>query len=352
LAAALGTISVLGAVSIGCQPLASSRPSVAEDGVRLEVPAGHYVGIAWLQDGRLVIDEAIPPAPGGTRLGYSFSLVDPTSGSSGLLAVPPLERCWRELYLNPQVLPDGRLSFVRSCLHSPQGEPPDEADLVAMDPVPGSQLQVVMKLGHLDIFKNVSYTVTPDLAEVIYEIGSGPCGGIAVATATNPIGRLHLLIGESPTQFRLDEPSDLLGPCDGAGKAGAPALSPDGTTLAFVASPRSVGVSGLQARLAQPWDIYLADMQSERTRRVVGDLDGATGLAWSPDGKQLAYAGGAAGSGVWLVEPASGTPHLVSAGDYGYLTWAASGDTIAAIRHLSDPEDFGLGEVVLLHVTK
>jgi hypothetical protein len=351
-AAALAAIYVLGAASSGCEPGVSNRPSAPGNDVRLDVPVGHYVGITWLPDGRLVINEAIPDALGGTRLGYSLSLVDLNGGSPGPLAVPPVERCWRELYLNPGVLPDGRLSFVRSCLHSVEGEPPDEADLVAMDPAPGAELKVVMKLGQLDIRKNVSYTVMPDLSEVIYDVGSGACLGIAVATASDTSGRLHLVVGEAPTQFRLDQPADLLGPCDGAVIAGGPALSPDGTTLAFVASPHSVGVSGLQARLAQPLDVYLADLPSERTRRLVGDLDGATGLAWSPDGKQLAYAGGAANTGVWLVDSASGTTHLMSAGDFRYLAWAESGDTIAAIRQVSDPQDFGLGEVMLLRVTK
>ncbi len=340
-------VCVFVAALAGCQSRSPSLAVPTPD--RANIPPGAYIRLAYVSTDQLVVNESLPGEPGGTRLGFALKLLNPADGSQTALDIPEDPLCWRELYLNPQALADGRLAFVRSCLHSVEGEPPDEADLVAIAPQSPERLDELMKLGDLGLRKNVDYTVAPDLRQVIYDIGSGPCDAILVATDGQPEGRLRTEVEAGPAPFRLDEPADVHGPCDDAPKAGGPVLSPDGKLLAFVASPRSVGVAGLQARLVLPWDIYLLDMPNGETRRIAKDLQGATSLIWSPDGKKLAYAGGTDTIGLWLIDASTGASQLVSTGDYTALSWSPGGQVIAAVRHLGFGNDGDeRGDVVLI----
>lgn len=108
-----------------------------------------------------------------------------------------------------------------------------------------------------------------------------------------------------------------------------PAWSPDGTSLAFVRTPD-------EGRPSSASGIFDLDITTGRERKLT-DAYGVT-PAWSPDGQLLAYAGGATGSGINVMEMASGQVREVaddpeSEGDPSWPphdpAWSADGGRIA-----------------------
>jgi Tol biopolymer transport system component len=102
---------------------------------------------------------------------------------------------------------------------------------------------------------------------------------------------------------------------------GAPAFSPDGTLIAFHESDDDGG-------------IFVAGATGESIRRVTG---GGFHPAWSPDGARLAYsteeilnpASRQADSGIWIVELAGGAPQKVEGtGDAAQPAWSPSGERL------------------------
>ncbi len=238
----------------------------------LPLPIADYIGVAWLASDLIVVDELIT-AQGGARVGNRLILIDPASGTTETVELPATINCWRDLYESARRLPDGRLGLIHICLHNVEGNPPDDADVVALDPR-DRDIEPMMPLARLTGLTNVQFAVTKDLSMVVYEIGGGPCVGIAVATAQNSEGRLHATVEGNGRKFTLDTPQDLHSQCDGQGQAGSPTLS-DANTLGFVASPEAVGVTGLQARIAVPRDIYVMGLTDASARRLAEGLDGA-----------------------------------------------------------------------------
>lgn len=109
----------------------------------------------------------------------------------------------------------------------------------------------------------------------------------------------------------------------GYSPARAPALSPDGSRLAF------------QSRKDGNWEIYVLDLLSGQITRLTHDLayDGAP--TWSPDGSQIAFESYRAGDlDIWRMN-ADGTALLNLTADepsYDFApTWSPDGQTIAFV---------------------
>jgi dipeptidyl aminopeptidase/acylaminoacyl peptidase len=131
--------------------------------------------------------------------------------------------------------------------------------------------------------------------------------------------------------FRLD-PAER---CTHLGRADLPAWSPDGQWIAFFASPRSIGVKDF-ARLDVPWNLYLMDPVEQKPRRVLANVKHPRSLAWSPDGRWLAFGGELPwrGKGLWLFAPSTGMLHRVTKEDISWLAWSPDGQQIAGIDDL------------------
>jgi tRNA A-37 threonylcarbamoyl transferase component Bud32 len=106
------------------------------------------------------------------------------------------------------------------------------------------------------------------------------------------------------------------------GRIRYPAISPDGKQLAYAVT--DCGSGGCR------YGIELADVGGAATRRL---LDGATAIysiQWSPDRRNLLFAGSFGGHyGVYLVSVLGGAPRLVAAG--GAAFWAG-GDSLLLVR--------------------
>ena len=116
-----------------------------------------------------------------------------------------------------------------------------------------------------------------------------------------------------------------------------------------------MGVDGF-ARLDQPWNLYLMDPEEQQPRKVLADIKGPGGLAWSPDSQWLAFTGERSwrGEGLWLFHPSTATLHRVAAGEELYaVDWSPDGQRLVVIElHLpSGPLEPSSSEVLLFDVS-
>jgi Tol biopolymer transport system component len=133
-------------------------------------------------------------------------------------------------------------------------------------------------------------------------------------------------------------------------EADRPALSPDGTSIAFVQN-----VKGHPA-------IFVANLDGTRAQQVTG-LPGQPGCAcgsfdpaWSPDGSQLAYTGTseAGNRGIYVLDPATGDVVAITHwhGDSYEVApaWSPNGDTIAFAAGRWDADPAGSGAIYTVRV--
>jgi TolB protein len=142
--------------------------------------------------------------------------------------------------------------------------------------------------------------------------------------------------------------------------AGAPAASPDGRRIAFVADRGggpSIFVAGSDGRGARPvvigandpaWspdgrrlaftangDVWLASAEGDRRRRLTSGAWADVSPAWSPDGRTLVFERRDALDGdVYAVAAAGGEPRALTTGpdDDRDPDWRPQGDVIAFVR--------------------
>jgi Tol biopolymer transport system component len=83
----------------------------------------------------------------------------------------------------------------------------------------------------------------------------------------------------------------------------SPAISPDGTMLAFVRNMPNEG-----------GDIYVADAQGNNVRKVTFDDKTVRGIAWTADSRDLVYSGNRFGGGwrMWRISVYGGSPQVLT----------------------------------------
>src|SRR5262249_27368121 len=109
------------------------------------------------------------------------------------------------------------------------------------------------------------------------------------------------------------------------GDEGPPSLSPDGNFVAFACrNPDGTG----------PADICVKDVSSESVRRITETPEEEFHPAWSPDGREIAFARD--GAGVLIVSQLGGHERKVSSSG-SHAAWTPDGKAILT-RDNRDPE--------------
>jgi hypothetical protein len=311
-----------------CQPTTLPVPTTAGS---LHAAPADYVGVAWLTGGELLVALRSADQP-NARL----ALVDADSSEVVDVPVPPDDGCMRELELSPQALPDGRVGFIHVCQHAINGIPPDDTDLRAMDLISG-EVETLMAVGPLGTSKNVPYAITRDLSLAVVGVGS-ICSYLVVNTPNGGSDRLTAEISDDGGTFSLADEIPPAGDCPNNGRALQPTLSPDGSKLAFFASPASVGVAG-RGRLDMPSNLYVLTLATNEVEKVVADVRDAGDLQWSPAKEELAFAGrvGSDANATWVVDLVGGRRGIGSVARG--LAWSPDGARLFASFLASTPEE-------------
>ena len=321
-------------VLAGCgAPAGSSSPALFDlTPTTISLPPGEVFGLAWLKDGWLVADYSADPAQifGDSRL----SRFRPDGSQFQGVELPGDPNCRLLAYIRPIALSDGRLGFVREC--AVLGKDPGyelDAALGSVDLRTGSTGQLAAVVSGVGASGIASFDWDPTLNAGLISIGSGICQGIEWIDQHGP-RPIDLVISDGAHQFNLaDEFRRPSTDCSATGTADGPARSWTDGAVAFFASPASVGTEG-QARLDAPSSLYIADPQLKTARSRLDGIQPRSGLAWSPNGRWLAFSAEVAGAGrgAWLFDTRDSTLRRFSALKVGEIAWSPDGLEIAAIE--------------------
>lgn len=138
--------------------------------------------------------------------------------------------------------------------------------------------------------------------------------GVYAIYAMDADGSRQQRFSTDPLPKKTTAPSALLYEVD-------PAWSPDGRQVAF-ASDRS-----------GRYEVYVTPAAGGPARRLTSETGGATQPAWSPDGKKIAFVRFQPGA-LYVVPVAGGAAQRLSddQGDQSYPTWSTDGKQIAFVR--------------------
>jgi len=286
---------------------------------RLAAPTGTLFNVAWLPDGRIYFGRAVDA--GGRPETWR---IPASGGTAEQLRLADQPGCRLTKYLRVAALPDGQLGLARFC----SKDPPLATDTGAVDPRSG-RYQPLAPLGDL----NPSAVVwRKGLRSGFISYTTGTCAGLAPLSRRGP-QRLPGPVTVDGRSWRLDE--DVFAPggadCTDRGRADLPVLSPDERLLYFVASPESVGVTG-RARTTVPWNLYRWPLTGAQPQELTRGLGQSVGLAISPDGRALVFAGLRDGDfGLWLVDSSTRQVRRLAGGRFVSCTFSPDGRQVAAI---------------------
>ena len=319
-------LGALGLLLTGCLGTKQIGPPPLQVTVhRLELDQTGFFDVAWLADGTLVLNQL-------SGLSSFLWQVHPNGSGLERLSLQSDPRCRVLNVGRPRTLPNGSLAFLRDCTLT---GPEDKVDLSLIEYNSSTGQERPLMAQPLGV-NPAEYTWNPQMTRGLYSVTSSICAGIGAMNRQRVVDfPLAIVVGGRSHQ--LDE--DLLSPgsadCSNEIKADLPAWSPDGSQIAFLASPQVIGSGGF-SRSDAPWNLYLVGADEEQPVPVLSGLVHPQSLFWSPDGKSLAYAGEVEGrgEGVWLFNVATRELRTLVAGRYMALAWSHDGSQVAVVRDL------------------
>jgi WD40-like Beta Propeller Repeat len=313
----------------GC---AQAAPLALPLNQRLALPPQQvFISASWATPDVVILGDATLD---NSRIGERLSSLalhgsGSTTASPTLLTLPDDPSCHLINDSTPTRLTDGRLVETRYC----NGSGPDfTVNVVTFAGNFGPTL------GDLGANNPSQISLNPSASQGVFGTSSDICAGIGFFGPAGVGAMPAVQVGSGNQMFRLNDALPT-SDCTSTGNADDPDWSPDGTTIAFLASSAAVGTSG-QARSDEPYDIELAaasDLSAGRVqtqlRMILNGLSRPGGLRWSPDGRWLVVAGNLAGRGpgTWLVRANDGQVRQASDLALRTPSWSPDGTHVAGI---------------------
>jgi hypothetical protein len=239
--------------------------------------------------------------------------------------LPPVEGCFASGIGHLTSLPDGRLGYDLPCDDFTSVAP--ENSIRALDLASGADEELARVF-----FRPMQFAFAPDLSRGMVSRSSRLCAVVAwlIDGRAQPA---DIEVATDDRAFNLsDEPLEGSERCTAFARADSPAWSPDGESIAFLASPASIGLDG-PARLDAPWNLYLMDAEHAAPRIVLDGIDSAYQLRWSPDGQWLAFSADAYDGqpGTFAYALSSGEVRRVASDIMFALAWSPNSQQIAGL---------------------
>lgn len=245
----------------------TSRPLTTYPGSELQPnfsPDGSAVAFVWLREGE--------------HYGHIYVKLLGSEAPSRLTTGTEEE-------LSPAWSPDGRwIAFIR---HD------NERTTVHIIPAIGGSEQQIYQLPTNHVWDYGGLAWTPDGKALIFPQQASPQAASELVEVSINGRTMH----------------PLTSPPQGWNGDWTPAVSPDGTKLAFVRGPEG-----------SVYDIYVMKLPNGEPRRITNDNRLIVGLTWSSDGSSIIFSSDRSGSiSLWRVSAQGGTPeHEPAGGDNAY----------------------------------
>jgi len=316
---------------------------------QLATNPSNYFGLAWLPNGKLVVNRDAP----GKDVRAELWLLDPNTGEFAPIDLRTPSTCLKADYHAPITLPDGRLGVVLECSFKIKDRLPGVAmSLVTASLKSGLTRPLITDESWQQ--RTGGFAVAEDMTEALVALGDELCGTVALIDREG-IQPLDVTVGGGgatwnlASYFGLVEEDDS---CWAQGRAASPAWSPE-AGAAFFASPQSAGVEGLM-RVDVPWNLYLMKPLGTDLRLLIENVRYPHSLTWSPSGEWLLFVGQPRGQslGAWLYSMRAQTLVRIADAGVGGFTWSREGDQAAAIEGVSATKPSPLSRLVILDLSR
>jgi hypothetical protein len=295
-------------------PSEMPEPSKLAELEYIQSPAGFYAYVSWLDDETLGVQYS-PGFLGALstriwRLAVDGRYFDEIELPDHLSCGPQGQNGFEA----PSRLPDGRMGYVVGCRTDPSVFEISRF-VMALDSKTGEVEQLL------------------DYPLPIFSVGTG---GIVWNPAMNLaiMGNGRSFIDEQLSWYTKagTEPIDV-----GLAQAYGPSWSPEGDQVAFIGS-KEEGSPLTYSNLG----LYIMNAEGKVVRLVLEGFHDASGVAWSPQGRWLAFPA-AFGEreeeryGLWLFDLELGLVRQIAEGSFGSVSWSEDGQRIAVVQFLGPP---------------
>ena len=312
-------IALLLAALIACQLPMRQRNltimSVDATIQRVDAPKGTYGSPFWW-DSKFVVFYEEDWGENGTQYSGRIWQIKNDGSELEVLSLPNLDRCERNGFDAGSVLPNNLLAYIVTC-REPNNFIP-QLYMMSYDPDTGQTKPLLDYPLPSSQIGTSGYSWHPDMTHGITSDGNGST------------------LEEQLYWFRPEgyEFIDL-----GFPQAWGPKFRPDGEQITFFAAPEQ-GREGID-RLDSVYNLYLMNPDESNVRPLVNGLRHPTGLAWSPDGRWIAFSAELAKNsrqeGIWLTDAETGASKLLIRGSYGRPSWSPDGEQMVVVEFSDDP---------------
>lgn len=247
-------------------------------------------------------------------------------------------------YVGYDAFPDGRLQLWEYCRTS-EGV---DAFLLAYD---WRTEQIERIFGPLPRgWSSASWN--PDQTRAIAFLDNGFSSGTLYWLWKGGFEPIDIIVGNSERSWNLkDDFPAFVGASNGeTGNTGRAAWAPDGSSIAFFASPAAIGKTGSE-RFYVDYNLYTLKANEFQPKQVLTQIYFPNLILWSPNSKFIVFESNyptIKQHGLWIYSIASQSVIKIAVGKFVPYTWTSDGNSLVA---LGCSEDLYCSEVVRFDLT-